>query len=209
MRPFKVMIGLLRLVAELLWSRLTKSSNLSQYGRRARIALERLGPLWIKAGQILSLRGDLFSTEACVELAKIQESAEGMSFEWVRGILEQELERPLESVFEQFGKTPFGATPLAQLHRAYLRREQVWVVVKVQKIYARRIFSQDRGVLWFIAWVLKRVSPYTNLRWEDLGRQLEDLMEKELDFRYEASSLRRLKKKLRKHEIYVPETFRS
>ncbi len=132
MRPLRVMIGLLRLVAELLWSRLTKSSNLSQYGRRARIALERLGPLWIKAGQILSLRGDLFSTEACVELAKIQESAEGMSFEWVRGILEQELERPLESVFEQFGKTPFGATPLAQLHRAYLRREQVWMVVKVQ-----------------------------------------------------------------------------
>jgi ubiquinone biosynthesis protein len=155
----------------------------------------------------MALRGDLFSTEVCAVLSKIREADDGIPFDNVRQTLEEEIKTSLESLFEHFEETPFVATSVAQLHRAYLKREKVWVVVKVQKPYAKQIYLQDIAVIRRVIWFLKLFSVYSNMCWEDMCKQLEELVTKELDFRYEASSLRRLKKKLHPHEIYVPETF--
>ena len=162
---------------------------------------------WIKAGQLLSLRGDLFPADVCRELASLRDSGDGIPFESVSQILEADLRLPLKSTFDHFEEHPFLATSVAQLHRAYLRAEKAWVVVKVQKPHVTKLFQQDMSLIRKIAWLLNVLSVYPNMRWGIFCKQLDDLMTKELDFRYEASSLRRLKKTLRKHGVYVPETF--
>ncbi len=206
-RPFIILMVLIKLIADIFWLILTRKRDRTKHIRRVRQVLEDLGPLWMKAGQLLSLRADLFSADVCQELSRIQDTGDGIPFEQVRHIIEQELERPLESVFEHFANTPFVSTSLAQLHRAYFRPQNIWVVVKVKKPHADQIFVQDMRLIRMVAWLLKACSIYPNMRWEDLEIQLQDLITKELDFRFEVASLQRLKKKLRRHNIYVPNTF--
>ncbi|MCP4404391.1 MAG: AarF/ABC1/UbiB kinase family protein, partial [bacterium] len=190
-----------------LWFMCIQRGKLAEDARRARDFWQQAGAVWSKAGQLLSLRSDLLPADICRELASLQDVGAGVPFESIRHILEHELGLPLESVFEHFGERPFLATSVAQLHRAYLRPHKAWVVVKIQKPYVEQMFQQDMSLIRKLSWLLNALSVYPNMRWETLCKQLDDLMTKELDFRYEASSLRRLKKTLRKHGIYVPETF--
>lgn len=207
-RPLVVILKLVGVIGKFFWLRWWgRASDFTEYGFQVKNSFEQLGPLWIKVGQIFSLRSDMLPPEVCDALAKIQESDVGMPFKWVRSILEEELARPLESIFDQFEETPFDATTLVQLHRAHLRREKIWVVVKIQKSHVQRIFSQDKVILEWMIRLLKCIAPAPQLRWNDLGKQVTELMKKELDFRYEATSLRRLKKKLGHHGIYVPTLF--
>ncbi len=207
LRPVFLLLAVVREFLLFLWFMIMQRGKLAEDARRARDFWQQAGAVWIKAGQLLSLRGDLLPAEVCRELRSLQDVGPGVPFECVRPILEQELGRPLNSLFDHFDEQPFLATSVAQLHRAYLRSEKAWVVVKIQKPYVNRMFQQDMMLLRKIAYLLNALSLYPNMRWEGLGKQLDDLMTKELDFRYEASSLSRLKKTLRKHDIYVPETF--
>lgn len=209
LRPVLVFITLFWQFMLFLWYMVIHKSHRAEYGRQAVHFLRRSGAVWIKAGQLLSLRSDLLSTDVCRELASLQDLGNGVPFESVRQILEEELQCSLTSLFDHFDEQPFLATSVAQLHRAYLRPEKAWVVVKVQKPFAKQLFMQDMAIIRKIPWLLNALSVYPNMRWGDLHKQLNELMTKELDFRYEVSSLRRLKKKLKSHKVYVPKTFRS
>ncbi len=193
----------------LLWFILVKRGNLAEERQRAQEFWQQVGLVWIKAAQLLALHGDLLPDAIKKELPTFQDVGDGVPFECVRPIVEQELGRPLESVFERFEEQPFLATSVAQLHRAYLRSDKAWVTVKVQKPYVNRMFRQDMMIVRKIAWLFNALSIYLNIHWDDLCKQLEEQVSKELDLRYEASSLRQLKKNLRKHGVYVPKTFQA
>ncbi|RMD63515.1 AarF/ABC1/UbiB kinase family protein, partial [Candidatus Parcubacteria bacterium] len=95
-----------------------------------RLALEELGPTFVKMGQILSTRPDLLPPEYIAELSKLQDTVPPAPWEEIRAVLHAELGRYPEEIFETFDPTPMAAASLAQVHAARLKDGRS-VVVKV------------------------------------------------------------------------------
>jgi ubiquinone biosynthesis protein len=176
---------------------------------RLRRTFEQLGGIWLKVGQLISLRIDVFSPELCAELAKLQDRANGFPFDFVRRIVEGELGAPLTRYFDEFEEKPFSAASIGQLHMAHLRLENVWVAVKVQRPYLVEYFIRELALIGRITNTLHRLSIWRHVRWRSLHWELQHILEEEIDHRFEASNIRRMRKSLRRHNIYVPRVFGS
>ena len=207
LRTLSVFAALLSFLAALARLRLKRQLDSGTAGLLLRERFEALGGLWLKAGQLLSLRVDLFPQPFCQELAKLQSRSVGFPTPLAREIIEADLGAPIEQYFDEFGERPFAVASIGQVYRARLRQEQVYVAVKVQKPYAPEMFARD---LVFIRWIVRLLQILrfrAHMRW-DLGYdELCAVMKEELDFHYEASSIRRMRKSLRSHRIYVPRLF--
>jgi len=186
---------------------LTRRLNREVYAKSVRQMFEDLGGLWIKVGQLLSFRIDMFSIELCRELSNLQGQAAGFPPELAKQIVERELGGPIERYFDTFDHQPFAAASIGQIHRARLREEGVWVAVKIQRPYLGEIFARDLAVIQTLVRVLRYLSIYHFMHWEEGLRELREIMREELDCRYEASAFYRMKKSLKKHRIYVPKVF--
>ena len=103
-----------------------------------RLVLEKLGPTFIKLGQVLSLRADVVGEKISEELAKLQSDVQPFSYESARQIIIEEFKTPLEKLFKSFEKKPVAAASLAQVHRAYLK-DGTEVAVKIQRPNIRTI----------------------------------------------------------------------
>jgi ubiquinone biosynthesis protein len=169
--------------------------------------MEKMGGLWVKAGQIVALRSDLFSEEFCAELAKLQDRAQGFPLHYARTTIETELGKPLEEIFAEFPDKPLAAASIGQAYQARLRSPDVEVVVKVRRPTIEESFKVDLGYLRRYCWFLTRINFMPNFRWEEMYWELESAILEELDYRQEAASLRRMKKNLRRHKVYVPQVF--
>ncbi len=167
------------------------------------------GVLWIKLGQLMSMRSDLFPMEFCMRLAQLQDRAVGFSPEAAMEIIREELGRPLETVFSQFQEQPCAAASIAQVHRAYLAKEKTWVAVKVRRPGVDRIFKQDMAMMRTMFMMMHRLSIMMFMRWPHMLRELEQVLTEELDYRYELSNQQRLRKTLEGHDVYVPKVFPS
>lgn len=168
--------------------------------------LEALGGLWIKVGQFLSLRLDLFPEDFCHVLTHLTSRAPGFPGTHARAILEQQLGRPVEEVFEDFETQPLHAASLGQIHKARLRREQAWVAVKVRTPYADESFLSDLRFLALLAYWASWL--YPRGRFPEGVAELKRALLEELDFRYEANGMRQMRKTLHRHGgIYVPKLF--
>ena len=191
----------------LLWLRLRGRSDSYVAGVKLRETFEALGGLWLKVGQLLSLRIDVFPQAFCEELSKLQSRSVGFPTPIARRIIEEDLGAPIEQYFDEFGARPFAVASIGQVYRARLRQEAVYVAVKVQKPYAPEMFARDMVFVRWIVFLLRALRFRRHMRW-DLGyEELREVMKEELDFHYEASSLRRMKKSLKGHKIYVPKLF--
>jgi len=191
------------------WLRWTGRLTPAKFAAVVRDVFNRLGPVWIQAGRFMAMRSDLIPTEYSRELALLRDQAAGFPFADVRTIVEDDLGVPIEFCFDEFEPAPFAASSSFQLHRARLKREQTAVAVKVQRPYAEAIVAHDLGVIrrvtrWF-AWL--NIAP--KMHWLDLSRELEEQLARELDYRFEASSLAQLAETLPQHGIHVPEVFRD
>jgi ubiquinone biosynthesis protein len=190
-----------------LWMR--RQISAQRLGIELRRLFEDMGGLWIKTGQLLALRIDLFPVALCEELAKLQYSAVGFPVDVARQIVEEELGAPIEDHFDQFGDHPFAVASIGQVFRAHLRQEDAWVAVKVQRPYIAEIFLRDFVVIRWIVRLLQVFRVYPHMRW-DLGlRELRDVMEEEIDYCYESSNIRRMRKTLKAHKIFVPKVYLS
>lgn len=165
---------------------------------------ERLGGVWIKVGQLLSLRADLFSDALCNELSRLQFVSVGFPSAVARQTIEQELKQPMEAIFARFDDEAIAAASIAQVHRAVLWESERPVIVKVQHPYAAQSFRRDllllRRLVKILAWLL----PLGHLRLGDALAELNDIVEEEIDYTFEASNLQRLQKILRRQDVYVP-----
>src|SRR5262249_17162233 len=99
------------------------------------------------------------------------------------------------------------AASIGQVHKAWLKEERVWVAVKVRRPDVQRVADRDMTFIRFLIRVLEwlRFKPYA--RWPDLFWELQEVMLEELDYRFELTNMRRMKKILQRHGIYVPEVF--
>src|SRR4051794_41052865 len=155
--------------------------------------LERMGPTFIKLGQLLSTRADLLPTPYLESLGRLQDSLEPFPFEVVRETIEDELGVRLSRVFDSFDETPMAAASLGQVHAATLRGGRE-VVVKVQRPGIRRQVFADLEMLESVA---QRIETHTEqgrlFAATDLLEQFRRSLLDELDYRKEATNLRRLR----------------
>jgi len=168
--------------------------------------LEKLGPTFIKLGQLLSTRGDLLPEPYLGALSRLQDQIQPFSYEEVERIVSSELGGRISKLFVDFETEPQAAASLAQVHRATMRDGRV-VVVKVQRPGVREIIVDDLEALEQVA---EFIDAHTEVgkRYE-FTNMLADLRQSllhELDFQREAGNLQKLRKSLREFEnILIPE----
>jgi len=187
--------------------RITRQSDLQKTANDLREIFEEFGGFWVKAGQVLALRTDLFPKVVCDELRRLQFEALGFPTKVVRATIEEELGQPVEKVFEYFDDDPLAAASIAQIHKAVLRNEQKPVVVKIQRPGIKESFERDLNLIKVLVNLLTRFNIATFLRLDEAIIELEKTFREELDYRYEASNTRRMRKSLKAHKIYVPKIY--
>ncbi|MFC3862829.1 ABC1 kinase family protein [Deinococcus antarcticus] len=170
-----------------------------QQGAELRTALEESGVTFVKLGQVLSTRTDLLPPEITRELADLQQQVKPAPWEEIRGVLQRELEAPVEMVFGHIDPEPLAAASIGQVHRAALRNGRP-VVVKVQRPGIQDIVEQDLEIAQRLSGMLERRTAWgRDLGATQLARSFAaDLLE-ELDFSLEARNMTDLRAALERH----------
>jgi ubiquinone biosynthesis protein len=208
LRRFRGILRLTGLILQFIFLKIIRRFDAGRMGRLIGNYCQKMGVLWIKLGQLLSMRSDIFPPELCSALSRLQEQAEGFSPRIAREIIEKELGVPLETYFDKFEEKPCAAASIAQVHRARLRNEKTWVAIKIRRPEIDRIFSRDMSVIRRLFRFLNRFSIMPYMRWGDMLWELEQVFAEELDYRYEIYNQMRLRKSLARHNIYAPKVFR-
>ncbi len=146
-----------------------------------RLALEELGPTFIKLGQILSTRPDIISAEYIYELEKLQNNVTPEKFETMKKIIEKELGTNLEDLFPYFEKKPIASASLAEVYLAKLPTGEQ-VIIKVQRPFVKEKMMSDIAILKRLSPFIKFTTPGSFINVEDAIEELYIAAEKELDF---------------------------
>jgi ubiquinone biosynthesis protein len=165
--------------------------SLSRAGvsRRLRLAFERLGPTYIKLGQILSSGEGIFPEELVAQFRLLRDHVPPESFETVRRTVETDLGQPLEELFREFGTEPLAAASIAQVHAATLATGEP-VVVKVQRPAVADLVRRDLAAMSWIAPALVGRIPISALANPPaLVELFAETIVEELDFRLEADNM--------------------
>ncbi|HUS61285.1 MAG TPA: AarF/UbiB family protein, partial [Acidimicrobiales bacterium] len=163
--------------------------SVAAISRRLRIAAEKLGPTYIKLGQIISAGEGIFPEELVVEFRKCRDQVPAEPFATVRKVVEEDLGRPLETVFASFDRTPLAAASIAQVHAATLRTGEN-VVVKVQRPDVdARVRADLRVMSWVAPHLVGRIPISALANPPALVELFAETITEELDFRLEAENM--------------------
>lgn len=171
-----------------------------------RLALEELGPTFIKLGQILSTRPDLLPPAYLAELARLQDQVPPMPWEAVQATIKAELGAPVEELFTSFDPISLAAASLAQVHVATLSGGQE-VVVKVQRPNIERTINLDLDILYDLARLAQDRTPLGNTYdLVGLAEEFSLALRAELDYRREGRNADRFRANFaRETHLYVPQ----
>ncbi len=159
---------------------------------RVRRALEEMGPSFVKLGQILATRVDLFAPEWIAEFEKLQNQVPPVPFAEIRQQMLEDLGAPPESVFAALDPTPLAAASIAQVHRARLQ-DGSEVVVKVRRPGIRPLVEADMRLLQRLARIIEAESPeLRRFQPRALVRQLQTSLTRELDLAAECRHAERI-----------------
>jgi ubiquinone biosynthesis protein len=177
-------------------------------GERARLALEELGPIFVKFGQALSTRRDLLPPDLADELAKLQDRVPPFPGATARALIEQAYGRPVAQAFASFEETPLAAASIAQVHPARLPGGEE-VVVKVLRPGMRAMIGRDLEVLHALAALAERYWPEgRRLRPREIVAEYQKTVLDELDLMREAANASQLKRNFAGSDLlYVPEVY--
>jgi ubiquinone biosynthesis protein len=157
--------------------------------RRLRIAAEKLGPTYIKLGQIISSGEGIFPAELVGEFKLCRDRVPAEPFRVVREVVEADLGRPLDEVFRWVDRTPLAAASIAQVHAATLRTGEA-VVVKVQRPTVARLVRDDLRVMaWLAPKLVGRIPIAALANPPALVELFAETITEELDFRLEAENM--------------------
>ena len=172
---------------------------------RVRRALEDLGPTFVKLGQVLATRVDLFGPEWIAELGKLQNAVPPLPFERVRPQLVEDLGAEPEAVFAQLDEAPIAAASLAQTHRAWLA-DGTAVVLKIRRPGIRDTVEADLRLLARLAEIVEARAPDLHrYRPREVVQQFAQSLRRELDFAAECRNAERIAANFAGHdEIVVP-----
>jgi ubiquinone biosynthesis protein len=184
-------------------------SSEKESGERLRLALEDLGPIFIKFGQLLSTRPDVVPVEIAKSLKALQDDLPHFSDKEAISIIEKELGSNISSNFEDFNPSPLAAASIAQVYSAKLRANQKKVVIKVVRPGIKKTIQRDISLM-------KRIASFSERRFEDAKRlqlsklvaEYEAVILSELDMRLEASNIKQTARNFEDNNLlYVPEVY--
>ena len=175
---------------------------------RLRRALEDLGPIFVKFGQILSTRRDLLPEDIADEFASLQDRVPPFPGETAAGIVRDALGRPIEEVFGEFVREPLASASIAQVHAARLRNGRE-VVVKVVRPEIEKVIRRDVSLLHLVAELAQRYWPDARrLHPREVVAEYEKTIIDELDLLREAASASQLRRNFEGSDLlHVPEVF--
>ena len=175
---------------------------------RIRRALEDLGPLYVKFGQILSTRRDLLADDIALELSKLQDQVPPFPGERARSMVEKALGEPIDAVFAEFETQPLASASIAQVHAATLH-DGSKVVVKVVRPNIEKTIQRDIDLLFTIARLARKYSREARrLRPVEVVEEYDKTIHDELDLLREAANCAQLRRNFDDGELlYVPEVY--
>lgn len=160
---------------------------------RLRLALQELGPIYVKFGQLLSTRRDMLPNDIANELSLLQDQVDAFGGERARQIVEQQLRCNIDGIFSSFDIEPLASASVAQVHTAKLK-DGTDVVVKVIRPGIEKVIERDVKLLLFLASTLERHSQEARrLHLVDIVNDYEKVIFAELDLKQEAANTSQLK----------------
>lgn len=177
---------------------------------RVRMALEELGPTYIKLGQVLSTRPDLIPVDFINELSKLQDDVPPCSYDEMRGVIASEFGRQPAELFDRFDETPLASASIGQVYRATLMDGET-VAVKVQRPGIRKIIEVDLEIMLHLATLMERHLEEMALhRPVRIVEEFAKTLEREIDYTIEAANMERVARQfLEDATVYVPKVFRD
>ena len=177
-------------------------------GQRLREALEELGPVFVKFGQVVSTRPDLIPADIAVELTRLQDDVLPFPGDEAREVIERALDAPLSEHFASFDIQPLASASVAQVHRATLQ-DSTEVVVKVLRPGIEKVIEQDLQLLYQLARLADRHWPNARrLRPLEVVDDYDKTIHDELDMMREGANASQLRSNfLDSDMIYVPQIY--
>ncbi len=165
-------------------------------GVRLRLALERLGPIFVKFGQVLSTRGDLLPVDVAMELAALQDQVPPFPAAQARASVEKAFGRVIDDIFASFDVEPVASASIAQVHFATLKSGRE-VAVKVLRPGMLAVIEDDLTLLHTLArWVEKLSADAKRLRPRDVVAEFDTYLHDELDLVREAANAAQLRRNM-------------
>ncbi len=199
-RPFRFLIYLMP------WNWL--GGNRKPRGQRIREALEDLGPIFIKFGQMLSTRKDLLPDDVAEELTALQDRVPPFNGDKAQKLIEKAYGVKVEEYFDEFNTTPLASASIAQVHTAKLKDGKD-IVIKVLRPNIMPVIKRDIALLFIIAKLAERYSKDARrLRAIEIVQEYEKTILDELDLMREAANASQLRRNFEaNNELYVPEIY--
>ncbi len=174
-------------------------------GERIRRALEDLGPIFVKAGQIISTRRDLLPDDVAVELSKLQDRVPPFSGKIAQSIIEESLNSPIENTFAAFDTQALASASIAQVHAATLLSGES-VVVKVLRPNIRTIINRDIDLLMTLAKIAERYWMHArHFKPKQIISEVAQTLYDELDLMREGANASQLRRNFADSKmLYVP-----
>ncbi len=174
-------------------------------GARLRMALEELGPIYVKFGQILSTRRDLLPIDIADELAQLQDAVPPFPGQQARALIESQLGDRIENLFAEFDITPMASASIAQVHAARLKDGRE-VVIKVVRPGIEKNIQRDLELLTALAKLVRRYHPEgERIRPNEIVGEFERVIAKETDMENEAANASLLRRNFENSEdLYIP-----
>jgi ubiquinone biosynthesis protein len=169
-------------------------------GQHIREALEQLGPIFVKLGQVLSTRRDLLPLDIADELAKLQDRVPPFSSDIAVAAVERALGKPLDQIFVSFDRTPIASASIAQVHFAVLRdRNGLLREVAVKVLRPEMLSAIDKDVSlmrWMARWLERLSADGRRLKPREVVAEFDKYLHDELDLVREASSAAQLRRNM-------------
>ena len=199
---------LLRPIRFLFYLAPRKRDRSAPLGERIRLALEELGPIFVKFGQAISTRRDLLPPDIADELAKLQDAVPPFPAEQALAIVEAAYDQSVSDVFQRFDVTPLAAASIAQVHTAQLKDGKE-VIVKVLRPGVQERIESDLAVLRMLAGLADRYWEHgKRLKPLEIVDEYEHTILDELDLMREAANAAQLKHNFADSEmLYVPDIY--
>ena len=210
-RQLKIFGIAIKLIYSLWWHKVTGNNTSRSRHRLARWLVKNileLGPTFIKIGQALSTRADLIPLEYIEEFGQLQDRVPPFSSDLAIAVIEQELGKPISTLFAEFNATPLAAASLGQVHKARLHTGED-VVIKVQRPGLARLFNLDFEILHrLVRWLNRLVKNARKFNLEAIYREFFELLYQEIDYIHEGKNADRFRDNFQNYQrVAVPQVY--